>query len=140
MKTAGMYVLMVLIIGIASKNLYDFIMLHRDPMSYQEAWTDTPAVKIGGVLKAHFALTRIRTCRTEVQSFIENDETQEIVMRQSYIGGARAIGVYKDVLTTFRLPPPSEPGNYSLRTLAVNECVEGVHTVPAPAIRFRVEN
>lgn len=138
LKNTAIYAAMIVIVAVGSKDLYSFILLQRDPMFYEKTWTDTPTVRLNGVFKAHYSIARLRVCRTEVQNFMENDVTREIVLRQVYIGGAREVGSYPDVLNAFRLPPPNETGCFTFRTLAINECAEGVHTLAAPPIKFCV--
>jgi hypothetical protein len=137
-KTAAIYAIMAVLVVMASTQLYTFILLHRDPITYEKVWTDTPEVKIGGVFRAHYALTRTRPCRTEVSTFMENEQTREVVRRENYVGGARAPGSYKDILLAFRLPPPAEPGCYYFSTQAINYCPEGTHIIQAPLIHFCV--
>ena len=137
-KRCAIYTIMATLVFMASSQLYTFILQHRDPISYQRAWTDTPEVKIGGIFRAHYALTRIRPCHTEVTTFMENDATHEIVRRETYTGGARAPGSYKDIPLIFKLPPPAEKGCYNFSTTAVNYCNEGTHVIPAPYIHFCV--
>ncbi len=137
-KNLAVYALMVLIVAVASTNLYTFILQQRDPITYQKVWTDTPEVKLNSVFRAHYALTRLRPCRTEVSTFMENTETHEIVRRETYIGGARAPGVYEDILLAFKVPPPANTGCYTLGTTATNYCSEGVHVIQAPYIKFCV--
>ena len=137
-RTCAIYLIMTALVFMAATQLYTFIMQHRDPLSYQKVWTDTPKVPLGGIFRAHYALTRIRPCRTEVSTFMENDETHEIVRRETYVGAARAAGEYKDILLAFKLPPPADKACYSFSTTAVNYCDEGTHVIPAPYIHFCV--
>jgi hypothetical protein len=137
-KVFAIYVIMVCFVFMGSVQLYTFIMLQREPVSYQKVWTDTPEIKQDGVFRAHYALTRTRPCRTEVSVFMEKKETRQVVMRQNYIGGARKTGVYQDILLAFQLPPPSEKGCYIFSTTAINYCAEGLHIITAPPLDFCV--
>jgi hypothetical protein len=137
-KTIAIYITLATFVLIGSLQLYSFIMLHRDPITYERVWTDTPEVKLNGVFRAHYALTRLRSCRTDVSVFMENADTREVVMRYNYVGGARIVGAYKDILLAFQLPPPKETGCYIFNTSAANYCPEGLHVINAPTLKFCV--
>lgn len=137
-KTFAIYITLAAFVFMASTQLYTFIMQHRDPMHYDRVWTDTTVVKLGGVFRARYALTRLRTCRAEIATIMEREDTHEAVRRDKYEGGARLPGVYDDIPLVFTLPPPSELGCYLFSTTAVNYCNEGTHVIQAPTLRFCV--
>ena len=137
-KQCAIYVIMIAFVFMGSTQLYTFIMQHRDPIAYHRVWTDTPEVKLGGVFRAHYDLTRLRPCRTDVSVIMEDEKSRAVVRRENYVGAARLAGRYDDIPLTFQLPPPDKVGCYLLTTTAINYCDEGLHVVPAPIVRFCV--
>lgn len=137
-RRAALIILGVLAVLLGCNSLYGAILQLRPPMYYDRTWTDTPVVRLGATFRAHYAFTRLRVCKTEIQTFMRDDATGEIVLRRSYPGAAVQAGTYRDILNAFELPPPKAPGRYTFETIAINDCLEGTHSVVAPPIRFEV--
>ena len=48
------------------------------------------------------------------------------------------LGTEHKLLNGLHIPNNAKPGEYILNTTVVNECSDGLHTVEAPPLRFRI--
>lgn len=88
-------------------------------------------------IKMRYVFDRIRYCPTDLNLFIVDDSTHEIVWRNRVIGGATRLG-HADVINVFDIPQLS-PGHYLFRTISYSTCTAAdVHTTAFDDAPFEV--
>jgi hypothetical protein len=121
-----------------STNLSMFLHYFVPPYAVPSATVITPQVKVGGDLIVSYHINRRRICRVELDIFTRNITTNTIVDRKREPGGATDRGDWPDVRNVFKLPDNIPPGFYSFQITVINECLDGLHSLITPPVRFEV--
>lgn len=118
---------------------YSIIMSLRVPFVFTErgAWADPNVIKIGEPLRAHYSFYRYFYCSTDLNRFVENTMSGDIVWRHREPSGATALGMV-NVSNPVFFNPPIPAGQYTLRTITYSVCSNGTHVTSAPDIHFTI--
>ena len=127
----------IAMISIVSIETHKIMLFYTEPVTYIDTKAVTPQVKAGNKLIMSYTYSRNRICKTNIDRFITREDTNEIVFRQSVIGGPFNIGTVT-VKNIVAIPEDFDPGMYYFTTFTYSNCYEGLRSAVAPKIRFEV--
>ena len=131
------FLLVLIAVSVLVFQGYLLMLRITPPMKYVSVTTQTPQVREGDRLELTFIVERSRICKTTLNRFITAEQGNEIVWRESVVGGLGGVG---KVTTTgkIQLPPKLTPGKYRFETLLYADCYEGQHTASHTPVLFEV--
>ncbi len=129
----------ILLAFIAAMYSFEFQQRYFAPhLVYLNAEMMTPVVKPGEPIRARHTFIRTTFCQTDVEFYILDDKTREVVFRLRVPGNASGPG-RSDRINTLHIPtlPESE---YELQVYAFANCPAVPKSSIAPPIHFAVRN
>jgi hypothetical protein len=109
-----------------------------DPFFYRSVVVLTPQVKRGELLVMKLDVQRYRVCKVEIDRFIVNDNTKQVIYRERVPGGATLVGRTPDVRNVVRIPADAELGPITIIQNVHSHCIDGMHSMAWPVLRAEI--
>ena len=107
------------------------------PVKYNSISVEQSVVRAGDALNIVINLTRVRHCRSSLDSFMVNKKTGDVIYRRSVSGGASEIGE-RVVRVSHDVPKGAPAGDYEFVSRGFYDCYEGMHVLTFPSATFTV--
>lgn len=132
MYTGAFYISFM--IGIQTWN---FVLMMWDPFYYHSIKVLTPVVHRCGVFAVELDVQRYRICKVDIDRFMVNVATGDIVMRERVPGGATVLG--RDTITNkLKIACDAPLGKTKLMQNVSSQCIDGIHSLAWPPIEFEI--
>lgn len=116
---------------------WTFVLMMWDPFYYHSIKVLTPVVHRCGVLTVELDVQRYRACKVDIDRFMVNVPTGDVIMRERVPGGATKLG--RDVITNkFKIACDAPLGKTRLMQSVASQCIDGVHSMSWPIVEFEV--
>jgi hypothetical protein len=116
---------------------WSFTLSMWDPFFYHSVTVISPKVKRGGVFIEELDVQRYRICKVEIDRFLLDDATRNVIYRERVAGGATSIG--RNIARNMVPVPIDAPlGPVTLLQNVHSQCIDGMHSMQWPVMHFEV--
>lgn len=116
---------------------WNFVLMMWDPFYYHSIKVLTPAVQRCGVFVVELDVQRYRICKVDIDRFMVNISTGDVVMRERVPGGATVVG-RDTIVNKFKIACDAPLGRTKLMQNVSSQCVDGIHSLAWPPIEFEI--
>lgn len=120
-----------------SMQVWALILNQWDPFFYHSVIAITHEVKRGGVFIEELDVQRYRICKVEIDRFIVDDTTTNVILRERVPAGATNLGRNK-AHNMISIPEDAPLGPVTLLQNVHSECIDGMHSMQWPIIHFTI--
>lgn len=137
-RTQFGFAVAILLAIIAGIQVYEFGLKMSDPFYYHSIRILTPQIKRCASFAEELDVERFRSCQTTVDRYMINDETKEVFLRERIPSGATGIGRTKGIINKMKIACDAPIGKATLIQVTNSHCIEGMHSIPWPIIKFEI--
>lgn len=116
---------------------WNLVLTMWDPFYYVSVTVMTPQVKRGELFIEELDIQRYRICKVDIDRFIVDDATKNVIFRERVPGGATSLGRSK-ARNIVRVPIDAPLGPVMLLQNVHSQCIDGMHSMPWPPQHFEI--
>lgn len=136
LKTQFGFIIAVLLMVNVGFQVYDFILRMTEPFYYHSVKLVNAEVRRGGLLEMRVDVQRFRICKVVVDRFMASEDG-DVFFRESVPAGATKIG-RNVAINKLKIPTDAPLGEVILFQNVNSHCIEGMHSMPWPVLKFKV--
>jgi hypothetical protein len=130
------FIVVLLLSVLVGFQTFNAIQKFNSPFTLISAVLNNPVLSTNESLDIDYKLRKSRLCLVQLDRFIQEVDTKEIIWRERIPGSPQAVGPIQ-VKNKIKLPSQIKPDQeYDLEVIQLSQCSEGVHIDPWPVLRF----
>lgn len=131
------YIIAVFFILTLALQSYPIYLTTSNPFLYHSVIVLTPTVKRGDYFREELDVERFRICKVDIDRFLINKQTRDVIYRERVPGGASSLG-RNMAQNKIKIPDDAPLGSAILLQNSSSVCVDGTHTMAWPVVEFEI--